>query len=184
MLNKLSNIIANYLIILSNTDTDDAQKDVYAYGIECFLNTAITVSILCLWGMITHTFSETVIWLISFTLLRHYVGGYHAPSNLSCILSSVLLGASNYFIPNFLLNEFLTLCLYSFLLVICWFFAPVKNYQKKLLAKGRFYYKFHSLFLLFADRQDMEEMLVGVSSYQKVINLPRHYENLAIYVSA
>lgn len=33
-------------------------------------------------------------------------------------------------------------------------------------------------------RQDMEEMLVGVSSYQKVINLPRHYENLAIYVSA
>lgn len=141
MLHKLSIMLSEYLIKISSYEVDAEQQEVYIYGFECFLNTTITIFILFLWGVITHTLLETVIWLISFTFLRHYSGGYHAPTNFLCITSSVLLGLFNYFICDIQLNSFTYLWIYLALILLCLFLAPVKNHNNKAITKPDIYYK-------------------------------------------
>ncbi len=97
MLQSISDIFISYLIRLSQRNIDHDEKEVLIYGLECFLNTSIVCIVLSLWGIFTHRLTETVIWIIVFSVARHFAGGLHAPSELSCILSSICLGISNTF---------------------------------------------------------------------------------------
>lgn len=148
MLNKIANTIAENLIRLSGRNTDDEQREVYAYGLECLLNTLITVSILSLWGITTHTLIETIIWLIALFLLRHYAGGYHAPSNFMCIFSSVLLGILNYYIAIILPVGTVSICIYAAMIVFCGLFAPIENHKVTLSKAKQKHYKCISLIIL------------------------------------
>ena len=148
MLNKIANTMAENLIRLSGRNTDDEQMEVYAYGLECLLNTLITVSILSLWGTTTHTLMDTIIWLIALFLLRHYAGGYHAPSNLMCIFSSVLLGILNYYISIILPVGTVSICIYAVMIVFCVLFAPIENHKVTLSKAKQKYYKYISALIL------------------------------------
>ena len=95
MITKGAIDIVNKLIRISGEDIDQDQQDVYIYGLECFLNTFITIILLMLWGLLSHTLGCTMIWVIVFSLLRHFMGGAHAPTQLICILGSFALGCFN-----------------------------------------------------------------------------------------
>jgi hypothetical protein len=43
MITKCSVKFINWIISAAHINTDDAQVEVYVYGLECFLNTAITL---------------------------------------------------------------------------------------------------------------------------------------------
>lgn len=92
MITKWATSIANKLAELSGEDVSADQLEIYIYGLECFLNTFITIVLLFVWGVLTHTLGYTLIWVITFSLLRHYTGGAHAPTQLTCILGSFFLG--------------------------------------------------------------------------------------------
>ena len=149
MLHNLPILLTDRLIKLSHVDFDDNQTEVYVYGLECLLNTTITVNILIIWGLISLTLTKTIIWLFAFTLLRHYADGYHAPTNFTCIFSSVLLGASTYFIPSILGNYIVSFIMYFIMILLCFFFAPANNHSDKLIAKSKRYYKLFSMTILF-----------------------------------
>lgn len=59
MLHNLSILLTDRLIKLSHVDFDDNQTEVYVYGLECLLNTTITVNILIIWGLISLTLTKT-----------------------------------------------------------------------------------------------------------------------------
>lgn len=92
MITKWATSIANKLAELSGEDVSADQLEIYIYGLECFLNTFITIVLLFVWGVLSHTLGYTLIWVITFSLLRHYTGGAHAPTQLTCILGSFFLG--------------------------------------------------------------------------------------------
>lgn len=139
------------LVDCSGMSIDSEQKEIYVYGLECFLNTGITIFILAIWACFTHTLSETICWILSFSILRHHAGGYHAPTQLSCIFCSSLLGISNFlFIHFFNLN--IVWCI-GILLILCIFFflfAPTWSNKKILSPKLKYHEKIKSFLITFS----------------------------------
>lgn len=89
MIHSFSKKISTYLI---RAGLPSEKYEVYAYGAECFLNLLICDILLILYAIITHHLLEIIIWTTSFSFLRRHIGGFHANSHFSCIISSVLLG--------------------------------------------------------------------------------------------
>lgn len=88
----LSKLIVKWLITFSETDYPYEDIEIFIYGVECTLNEVITDSIIILWSIYAHTFLETIIWLILFSVFRHQTGGLHSKSNLRCFLYTISLG--------------------------------------------------------------------------------------------
>lgn len=73
------------------------EQVVIQYGIEVILENVIKYLALLLLGILLHKTGETIIILISFALLRSQAGGYHAETNLGCMLWMVGMWASGIF---------------------------------------------------------------------------------------
>lgn len=116
MIHSFSKKISTYLI---RAGLPSEKYEVYAYGAECFLNLLICDILLILYAIITHHLLEIIIWTTSFSFLRRHIGGFHANSHFSCIISSVLLGifcitltdAGILNLPSILIAFFLCLCI-------------------------------------------------------------------------
>ena len=92
ILHYLSKNIIARLALCSNRDIGQQQIDVMIYGMDCLLNSSLTVLILLIWGLSTGDIAVTIFWFVSFVLYRHALKGWHAPGNLSCILISSITG--------------------------------------------------------------------------------------------
>ena len=143
MLAVFSEKLVDLLTHASDKPLDKSDIEIYVYGVECFLNMAIVTSILCIWGILTHTFFETLLWIASFSLIRHYAGGLHAPSELSCIISSILIGVTNYFSI-----QYAKLSIWTFLLclLICLLLAPTDTSKLELTPRQKIVFKIKSCF--------------------------------------
>lgn len=149
MITTLSNKIAHFLISASHTEPEPEQIEVYIYGLECFLNTGFTIFILFVWGLLTNTLLETICWIGAFSILRHHSGGLHAPTQLSCIVSSCLLGISNWLVIDFIPYHTIS-AWFIFLLciAICILYAPTDTSKYDLTDSMRKKEKFCSVSIL------------------------------------
>lgn len=149
MITILSKKIAYYLVSASNTEPESDQIDVYIYGLECFLNTGFTILILVIWGLLTNTLLESCCWIAAFSILRHHSGGLHAPTHFSCILSSCLLGISNWLIiKNITYNLTILVIGYLFCIIVCILYAPTDSSKYELTRSMRKKEKIFSLSIL------------------------------------
>lgn len=89
MIHSISTKFADYLIQHS---LPIEKREIYIYGAECFFNLLISDSILLIYAILSHHLIEFLLWLVSFSLLRTHIGGYHAPTHTSCIISGIVLG--------------------------------------------------------------------------------------------
>ncbi|MCI8408805.1 MAG: accessory gene regulator B family protein [Lachnospiraceae bacterium] len=138
MITQYSKVLANKLISASNTHANLEDLEVYIYGIECIVNTGVTTLLLLLWGFITSSILETVAWLLCFLLLRHYTGGIHAPTQISCIICSTLLGMLNFPIITLVNFSFMQVTtLYFIFIIIGIVFAPAKTKKREFSIKER-----------------------------------------------
>ena len=149
MITTLSKKITYFLISASNTEAESDQIEVYIYGLECFLNTGFTILILFVWGLLTNTVLETCCWITAFSVLRHHSGGLHAPTQLSCIVSSCLLGISNLLVIEFIPYHTIS-AWFMFLLciVLCILYAPTDTSKYELTYSMRKKEKFYSVSIL------------------------------------
>lgn len=133
MLHQLSLYTVEYFLSFLPAPYDEDQKEVYVYGLECFFNTSIPVILITMWSILNHCIWESFIWIMAFSILRKYSGGYHAPSQWACITSSTLLGISNtYVIKACTFNSFITILLYAFVLILTLWKCPIESPQKPL----------------------------------------------------
>ena len=86
MLNFISTKIADKFF----DDNDKYPKEVYIYGIELLISSAVSTVVIFLIGLLTNTFFESVVFLISFSAIRVYTGGYHSMTYLRCNIISAL----------------------------------------------------------------------------------------------
>lgn len=145
MIMKCAIRIVRFFVKYSGLRVNDDQVEIYVYGLECFLNTAITITILMLWGIITDSLFFTLLWVIVFSLLRQFTGGAHAPTQFLCIFGSVLLGCLNKWAIAYLKQSFLT---YIFFIVVCVLYAPVRNKKITLSTGKQIIYKIISIVLI------------------------------------
>lgn len=82
MIRKLSALISSRFI--KNNIISENAKEVYQYGIEITISSFIGFTITCIIGLLLHAFIQTMIFYITFVLLRSMTGGYHAKTYLKC----------------------------------------------------------------------------------------------------
>lgn len=135
MLHSLSKRIA----FLVCEKTDLLPLEIYVYGFELIISSIIETGALLLVGFLIGKFVETILFLVSFSSIRFFSGGYHANSYLKCFAVTLV----NYFLVLFLYNNLidfsvniiLVFSLVTFILSLILFIkvCPVKSKGKTIL---------------------------------------------------
>lgn len=87
LIRKISEKILNYLInskVISDTEDN---REFYQYGIEITISSLLNIVLILCIGILTHSISESMIFLVCFILLRQFTGGFHADTYFKCNLS-------------------------------------------------------------------------------------------------
>lgn len=135
MLHRLSKRIA---LSVCN-DSDKILLDVYIYGFELLVSSVIETISLLLIGLLTGKIIDTIIFIISFSSIRVFSGGYHANSYLKCFIVTVayyllVLFSADIMLafPNrtIILIAIITLFLSLILFILM---SPVKSKGKSIL---------------------------------------------------
>ena len=136
-------LIANNIITFEN-------REAYSYGIELFLFKFSLYIIVAVIALITHTLIPSAIFVISYTFLRQYNGGYHCKTAEMCIIVSIfmyliflLLYKLNY--DNIKTFFFISSCI-SFLPIFI--FSPVENINNPLTVNEK--RKYHIISIMIA----------------------------------
>lgn len=118
----------------SNSLTDD--EEIVRLGLELMITKALFAIIIVIVGLLMECFFESVVFTLSFSILREYGGGYHAESRMKCFILSFLtlvvaLGLI-IFANNFqaITLPFLIMAIISAVYILC--NAPIDTMSKRL----------------------------------------------------
>lgn len=122
------------LMLASNNIISDDDLEAYSYGIELFLFKGTFFLIVLIISLFTNTFISSAIFIVSYTLIREYSGGYHCKTAEMCLFVSifiylVLLMLCKFGLPQ-IENALFILSLLSIVPIII--FSPVENINKPL----------------------------------------------------
>ena len=137
MIAKLSRIIADFFI--RQKIVPEEQREVYEYGFELSISSAIGILIILAIGLISGRFWESVVFYIVFCFTRLFTGGFHASTYLRCkiILTGTLLTvlAADWLLGE--IEDYYWFILHFYSLVIVCQFAPVENPNKELTKRQK-----------------------------------------------
>lgn len=67
------------------------EEEIVRFGLEIILLKILFLAVIAAVGILMNCFLESIIFTLSFSLLRQYGGGYHAESRRKCFVLSVLM---------------------------------------------------------------------------------------------
>lgn len=103
MIEKISFTLAEKILEIADSDYPDTDElEILKYGIECIINMLIPISFFVAYSLFQNIFGEMICWLITFIVFRNTIGGYHARSHSSCIISTILYGILSLFTLQFI----------------------------------------------------------------------------------
>lgn len=89
MISKLAKSIAHFFVI--KNIVEKPEEVIYAYGMELLISDVLNSIFVLLIALISHTLPAVIIFLAVFMSLRQSVGGYHANSHFSCMLTLIIV---------------------------------------------------------------------------------------------
>lgn len=126
MLYKISEKIA-YTIF----EKDDENLDEYIYGIELFFCSSLCTVLMIVIGAVTRSLMESIVFMISFSVLRVFSGGYHSNSFLICNISTLFIYGVNIllykYLFDYLVTPFVYISVFSITVILVLLFSPVEN---------------------------------------------------------
>lgn len=130
--------------MVKNGMIEKEDTELYCFGIDA-LKTYVGAIVMTLGiGLLMDSFWESLIFFISFKLLRVEAGGFHASSNVKCIIISIgMLVTSFYMIKNVLILFPLIAVVMCFILsvVVVWLYAPLPDENKPINEKETVYHR-------------------------------------------
>lgn len=148
----MTDFFAEYLteILIINGIIYADKRDFYMYGLDLFfIKLSFYVTILVL-SIITNTLPISILYVLLFTMLRKYTGGYHSKTFTLCFLTSILIYLVMILIYRIAVETVvapMTICaVISFIIVIL--FAPVESINKPLSVDEQKKYRKISLILV------------------------------------
>ena len=100
-------------LLAANRIIDIERQECYSYGLELFLFKFTLYIIILIISLLTNTFLISLIFTVSYLLLRQYTGGYHCKTAEACMITSIFI----YVLMLLLYN--VGICNYSVYLLIC-----------------------------------------------------------------
>lgn len=137
MKNKVINYISKYI------DADEDMLVIYKYGIDIIISKLIHIFFVCLIGYLYNVLFETVLFLIFYSTLREYSGGFHANTKLRCFICTLIVIFAM-IVLNKIFAEFsnqvklFLLLIYGIIIII---FSPQDTTNKPLSNKEKAVYK-------------------------------------------
>ncbi len=132
MINKLSLKLSEKLG--SKLKSTDDEKEIYAYSLEVIFSLVLNLIILSMAAYILGKIPELIIFIIFFSGLRTFAGGYHAKTHLECMTISIIIflisAMSNTWFHQFGTAIMIIGIIMSILLVF--FYAPTDSENKPL----------------------------------------------------
>lgn len=142
MINELSNTIT--LRLQKNGIIQD-KFEIYKYGFELLISSLIGISLILIIGLLSNTFSDSLIFLICFILLRQCIGGYHSKTYLSCNLSFITVYLRFIYYRNYIMFSYEGLIKSVIIsLVITFLLAPMEDKNKKINNEKKSFHKITS----------------------------------------
>ena len=93
MIQQLAWSVTNLFIRKEEIPAEDGE--IYAFGFECMLSTAIQMVLLFIVGILFGRLVEIALYTACFTAIKRHIGGWHADSHFTCIsgYTVIALGA-------------------------------------------------------------------------------------------
>lgn len=124
MIQQLSWSITN--IFIDNKTIPNEDGEIYAFGFECMLATAIQIMVLLIAGLLFKCLTQLAIFTLAFTQIKKHIGGWHADTHFTCIsgftLASIVMVFSCSFIPIWGSIIFMLIALF-----LIYKFAPIQH---------------------------------------------------------
>lgn len=140
MIKRISDFFAKRLI--QNSIILQEDKVLYEFGVKVLIWHILHISIVVILGLVFDRFFETFFFVILYSILRKYAGGYHAKSEINCLLCSfIVVIFANIFLDFLLDNDnMISSCLFLIFCGIIWKLAPVDNENRPLSSEERCLY--------------------------------------------
>ncbi|QQZ60833.1 accessory gene regulator B family protein [Paenibacillus sonchi] len=123
------NFLANRIAVaIKNANSEDTYSiEIMQYSLNIILNTCFIILATALIGIVTGHFSESLIFLFSFSLLRLSSGGFHLKTATACNIVTIFLSTASPFLSIFSEQYFWFLSGISFLIIVVFAPNPDKN---------------------------------------------------------
>lgn len=141
MINKISAKLSEEIGLRLNSS--DNEKEIYSYSIEVLISLFINFIILSITAFILRKPVELITFIIFFSGLRTFAGGYHAKTHIECISLSLCLFIISALSSTYL-REYGNLILILgilFSIIMVFVLAPSESGNKPLSKKERMKYK-------------------------------------------
>lgn len=89
MIHSIVTAYSNYLV--KKGIITESERELQEYGLTAFLVFICNYALLLLLAAFTGTIAETVIFLLSYSILRNIIGGWHADTPLLCMLCGIVM---------------------------------------------------------------------------------------------
>lgn len=173
MISKLAKNIAHFFVV--KNITEESKEVIYAYGMELLISDVLNTLIVLMIALISHTLPAVIIFIAVFMVLRRFVGGYHANSHLSCMLTLVMVMlVFSYGICNISgqTAQVFSISFITMALPIIFCITPVPHPNKPMSAEKGIRLRKRSI------------ILAAVLSVVVIALLIFHYQKLGLYVSS
>ena len=124
---------------------DEKYIEIYVYGIELFISSMFCTLLLLIAGVITETLIESIIFIISFSALRIFTGGYHSNSYIACTMITMAIYFSVILLYHlafkFMSSLFFEILISIVTIIVVCLFAPVENTNKHIVKSKVLIYK-------------------------------------------
>lgn len=169
MIKQISAFLARSLI--KNSIILKENKVLYEFGVKVLLWHILHILIVVISSLVVNRFFETSFFVILYSILRKYAGGYHAKSEINCLLCSFIVVISANIFLDFLLNngKVIASCLFLIFCGIIWKLAPVDNENRYLLNEERCLYALKCKIVIFSFSVLYILLLLLIPRYSMVI---------------
>ena len=133
MITKLSTALTKALLKRNIVSADD--EELYVYGFFMIFSYLIFFFLALLLGLILRIPIESVVFYVTFCVIRNYAGGIHADTETKCTVFTTISITVSLIIIKLLItyNLIISSSVMMVLAGICLFvFAPLSNEQKKI----------------------------------------------------
>lgn len=134
--------LAKRITALFFDEKDRYPKEIYSYGIEIIISVIIGTILVLILGCLLGKVIESILFLLSLSVLRSFTGGYHAKNYLCCniiLCSSFILSTLTYIIIINRYNLLLNIGIFVVSIILVIKYVPVKNTNKNIVDNKRKY---------------------------------------------
>lgn len=118
---------------ISNNTIDCDNKEIFEFGLIVALQTFFSTIGLMIIGILLGYAIETIIFIVTFSVIRANAGGHHAKTSIRCFAISITFLVSCLYCVNFLnLNIYLYFLLLILSNLIVILYSPVDSIEKPL----------------------------------------------------